>query len=332
MSTVVPRRTRCIVTALITTAALAMVPVASGWAEQTWPNRPITLVVPFPAGGFGDVLGRFVAKHLQDELAQPVVVENKPGASGQIGTEIVARAKPDGYTLMVTGPHHVINPALKPALPYDASRDFTPIAALTEMTLALVVNGKSPINNLDDYLKAARIQKGGMSYGSSSIGGSSHMAGELLKLTTGAPLVHVPYNGTAPGLTDLMGGQIPSLIMDVGMAALYAKDGKLKPIAVTSRQRSEALPDVPTVAEQGFPDYEVTAFMGFYGPAGLPPALTKRLNTIALDAMTSGSTSEWLKQNGVQAGKLNPAQFRVFVDEELLKWKDVVAKAGIKAE
>ncbi|MNM97152.1 Tripartite tricarboxylate transporter family receptor [compost metagenome] len=317
-------------TTMATTIAATI--AAPAFAQEHWPAKPVTIVVPFPAGGMTDLLARRIARDMQAELKQPFVVDNRAGASGQIGTEIVARANPDGYTLLVSATHHVINPAIRPKLPYNASKDFTNIALLATTPNVLVVNNSVPASNLPEFLAYARKQSEGLSYGSSSIGGATHMSGELLRLMTKVPMTHIPYKGASPALADLLGGQIPALFHDVMTMAPYVKDGKVKAIGVTSARRSEALPNVPTIAEQGVPGYEATTWIGFYGPANLPRPLVEKLNREAVKSMNSAEAKTYLTQNGTSPGALNAEQFGSFVQAELDKWKRVATEAKVKVD
>lgn len=297
-----------------------------------WPSRPIMIVVPFPPGGMTDIVARRMAKDLQDTLKQSVVVENRAGASGQLGTEYVARATPDGYTLLVSATHHVINPAVRARLPYDASTSFTPLALLATTPNLLVVNKDVPVSNVPEFIDYARKQPGGIMFGSSSIGGATHLSGELLKLEAGIPMAHVPYKGASPALTDLLGGQIPALFHDVMTMAPYVRDGRVKALGVTSATRSAALPDVPTIAEQGVPGYEAITWIGFYGPANLPPDVAKQLNTLARASVNSAAARPWFTENGADPGNMLLKEFAAFVSSELLKWKSVVTRAGVSVE
>lgn len=297
-----------------------------------YPQKPITIMVGFPPGGLTDVLARRLAKDLQTELKQTVIVENKAGASGQIATAQVSKATADGYTLLVTATHHVINPAINPRLPYDTAKDFVAIAELASTPNVLVVHPSLAVSNLQDYLSYARKQQGGLAYGSSSIAGSTHLSGEMLALMTKAPLLHVPYKGLAPATSDLLGGQIPSLFSDLQSIMPFIKDGKVRPIGVTSPARSSSLPNVPTIAEQGVPGFEVTTFIGLYGPADLPKPIVDRLNKLAVQSMTKPESVEWLKINGGSPGKKNATEFATFVNSELVKWRRVVVDANVKAE
>lgn len=270
------------VTAWLAGAGLAM-SMAAAPAADTF-NQPITLVVPFAAGGMTDVLARQLAKTLQADLKQSVIVDNRSGAGGVIGAEKVARSPADGHTLLVTTTAHVVNPAITKTLPYDTEKDFAPVALLARTPNVLVVNPKLPVNNLRELLAYAK-KTGSLSYGSSGVGGTTHLSGELLASRTGAPLLHVPYKGTALALNDLLGGQIQASFVDALTAIKYVQSGKLRAIAVSTRERNPMLPDVPTIAEQGVPGYETEIWIGFYAPAGTPPAVLERLNTLARASM-----------------------------------------------
>jgi tripartite-type tricarboxylate transporter receptor subunit TctC len=315
--------------------AAALLPVLACLAAapaQAWPERQITIVVPFPAGGLTDVAARHYAQGLQEELKQPVVVENRVGAGGIIGTEFVAKAKADGYTLLVNSPSHVINQAFRAKMPYDALRDFTPIAQLLNSPMVLVVHPSVPANTLAEYLAYAGTQKGGVSFGSTGAGGTSHLAGEMLRLMTQAPMTHVPYKGASPAVNDVLGGQLPSIFLDVPTIAQHVATGKLKAIATSSAVRSETLPNVPTVAEQGFPRYDVSTWIALYGPANLPESITTALNAVAVRHMASAKERDWLRQNGALGGTMNAPLFRRFVQDELDKWTQFNKEAKVQVD
>jgi tripartite-type tricarboxylate transporter receptor subunit TctC len=315
------------IAATLATAALACIQ-----AHAAWPEHQITIVVPFPAGGLTDVAARHFAQGLQEELKQPVIVENRVGAGGIIGTQYVSKAKPDGYTLLVNSPSHVINQAFRSKMPYDALRDFTPVAQLLNSPMVLVVHPSLPVNTLSDYLAYAAKQKGDVSFGSTGAGGTSHLAGEMLRLMTHAPMTHIPYKGANPAYTDLLGGQLPSIFLDVATVAQQVNAGKLRAIAVSAATRSETLLTVPTVAEQGYPQYDVSTWIALYGPANLPEPIANTLNTVALRTMASPRERDWLKQNGAAAGKMNVAEFRRFVQDELEKWTQFNKEAHVQVD
>lgn len=324
------RRLKLAAAALL--AGLAAVSPFQAASADEWPSQPITIVVPFPAGGMTDVLARRLAQHMHDKLGQSVVVENRAGASGQIGTAQVARAKPDGYTLLVSATHHSINPAVRPNLPYDTRKDFTNLALMATTPNVLVVNEKVPATNLAEFSEYVKKQPDGLLYGSSSIAGATHLSGELLKLETGLKIANVPYKGATPAMTDLFGGQIPALFHDVTTMAPHVLDGRVKAIGVTSAERSPALPDVPTIAEQGVPGYLAITWIGFYGPAGLPEDVAEKLNTLARESMHTEDALAAFKSNGTEPGDLDLAAYDKFVNSELDKWQDVVERAGVKIE
>lgn len=296
-----------------------------------YPTQPISLVVPFAAGGMTDVLARQLAKTMQKALGQPVVVENRLGAGGIIGAERVARSKPDGYTLMVTTTAHVVNPSITKQLPYDTERDFAPVALLASTPNVLVVNPAVPAHNLQELVAYAK-RSGGISYGSSGTGGTTHLSGALLAGRTGAPLLHVPYKGTAAAVNDLLGGQIQASFVDALTATKYIQAGKLTPIAVTTRTRNAMLPNVPTVAEQGVPGYETEIWIGFYAPAGTPPAIVNRLNELAVSSMNEPAFRNTLLQQGTTPGQMGVPEFRTFVSTEIRKWGSIVKDAHIEAQ
>ncbi|MFJ4293159.1 Bug family tripartite tricarboxylate transporter substrate binding protein [Cupriavidus sp. NPDC089707] len=296
-----------------------------------YPTQPIALVVPFVAGGMTDVLARQLAKTMQKSLGQPVVVENRPGAGGIIGAEKVARSRPDGYTLMVTTTAHVVNPAITKQLPYNTERDFAPIAMLASTPNVLVVNPAVPAKNLQDLLAYAR-RTGSVSYGSAGTGGTTHLSGALLARRTGAPLLHVPYKGTAAAVNDLLGGQIQASFVDALTAVKYIQAGKLNAIAVTTKNRNAMLPNVPTIAEQGVAGYETEIWIGFYAPAGTPPDLVARLNKLAVNSMNESGFKDTLLQQGTTPGHMAVPEFRSFVSAEIRKWAGIVKDAHIEAQ
>lgn len=309
------------------TGACALLAVAAASAAP-YPSQPVTLVVPFAAGGMTDVLARQLAKTMQSQLKQPVVVDNRTGAGGVIGGEKVARASADGYTLLVTTTAHVVNPAITKQLPYDTEKDFAPIAMLARTPNVLVVNPAVPAKTLQELLAYAK-RSGSLSYGSAGVGGTTHLSGELLASRSGAPLLHVPYKGTALALNDLLGGQIQASFVDALTAIKYVQSGKLRAIAVSTRERNPMLPDVPTIAEQGVPGYETEIWIGFYAPAGTPPALIERLNALARESMCEPAFIRLLAEQGTTPGDMDAAVFREYVSAEIRKWGDIVRDAHI---
>lgn len=298
-----------------------------------WPHgQPITIVVPFSAGGFTDMVARRFANNLGAALKTTVLVQNKVGASGQIGSSFVSREKPDGYTLLVTATQHVIYPALQPQLPYNPRKDFSNIALLAYAPNVLLVPARSSVSSLKEFSDYANQQAGGLAFGSSGIGGSAHLSGELFKLMSGARLRHVPYKSAFPAVADLIGAQIPSAFLDASSAAAFIRSGELKAIAVTSKERLSTLPLVPTIAESGYPSYESQAWVGLFGPAGIPPAIVSKLHGIVLESNADPTTSKWLMDNNATTAKLSPSQVTAFVNDELDKWRQVVSILKITAQ
>lgn len=312
-------------------AALAVAAPLPALAQPAYPARPINIVVPFAAGGMTDILARQLAVTLQREFQQPGIVDNRLGAGGIIGADRVAKARADGYTLLVTTTAHVVSPAIVKKLPYDTVRDFQPIALLARTPNVLLVNPSNPAKNLAELLAFAR-RKGSFSYGSSGTGGTTHLSGELLAAKTGAPLVHVPYKGTALALNDLLGGQIDGAFVDALSAVQHVKAGTLRAIAVSTRERIAALPEVPTIAQQGIADYETEIWIGLYAPAGTPPAIVARLNALAQRSMGDADFRKVLEERGTTPGTLGAEAFGGFVKAETAKWQSIVALAKIQPE
>ncbi|HBP31423.1 MAG TPA: tripartite tricarboxylate transporter substrate binding protein [Advenella kashmirensis] len=298
-----------------------------------WPKeQPINIIVPFAPGGFTDLIARRLALDLGSALKTSVVVQNKAGASGQIGSAVVAREKPDGYTLLVTATQHVIYPALQPNLPYDPKKDFSNISILALAPNVLLVPAKSPVTNVKEFVNYAKTQSGGLAFGSSGVGGSAHLSGELFKLVTGANLRHIPYKGAAPAVTDLIGEQIPSAFVDATSASAFIQNGKAKALAITSTQPLSSLPGIPTIAESGYPSYESQAWVGLFGPPGLPAEIVSKLNDIAQQSNAAQRNMKWLADNNSISVTLSPTQVTAFIHSELDKWKQVVNKAHVTAQ
>lgn len=299
-------------------------------SAETWPKEhPINVIVPFSPGGFTDLIARRFANDLGNALGANVVVQNRAGASGQIGSAYVSRAKPDGYTLLITATQHVIYPGLQPELPYDPRKDFSNIAILAYAPNVLLVPADSSLSSAKEFTEYTKQQEGGVSFGSSSVGGSAHLSGELYKMVTGANLRHIPYKGAAPALTDLVGGQVPSGFLDATSAAAFIRSGQIKALAVTSRDRLPSLPDVPTVAESGYPSYEAEAWIGLFGPADLPEHIVEKLNEIAIQTTNTQENVDWLITNNATASQLTAPEVTEFVFAELDKWQEVIDEAEL---
>jgi tripartite-type tricarboxylate transporter receptor subunit TctC len=312
--------------------ALALSTLAWCAAAQGFPTKTVRIVVPFPPGGTTDILARDLSHLLVQKWNAPAVVENKAGASGSIGSLEVARAAPDGHTLLLTATHHVINPSLRASLPYDTKRDFTPLNLVAEVPNVLVVNPVFPAKSVSDFVKLAKDKPGSISFGSTGVGGANHLAGELFKAMTGIDMQHVPYKGAAPALNDLLGGQIMVMFDSVPGVIQHIQSGKLRALGVTSKKRVASLPGVPTIDEAGVSGFEATAWFGLYGPARMPAELAQRINRDVNDALASAAIRERFAKFGAEAGQLGQAEFARYVEREIDKWSEVVKRAGIKPE
>ncbi|MCM2329360.1 MAG: tripartite tricarboxylate transporter substrate binding protein [Lysobacter sp.] len=316
---------------LATLAALA-IPLA-GWAQGTWPDRPVKLIVPFAPGGVTDTSGRVIAEGLSRRLGQQVVVENKPGASGNIGTQSVAIAPPDGYTLVLAfDGTMVINPHVFANIPFDTLKDFAPVGKIGDATLILVSHPAFPGKTLKDVIDMSKKDPKGLSYGTSGIGGTPHIAGELLNMKTGSKLVHVPYKGGGQAMSDALGGNIPLVYTAVAGAIKHVEAGKLHAVAVSSRTRSPSMPNTPTFIEAGVADFEASSWVGILAPAKTPRPVIDRLNKEMNALLTSPEVIERLAKLGIVATPGTPEQFGEQMKADLAKYGPVVKAAGIKTE
>jgi len=300
-------------------------------AQDDFPNRPVTIISAFPPGGTVDLLARTLGQRLMEKWKQTVIVENRPGASGIVGSQAVARAAPDGYTLMVVPMTHVTNSSLLPNVPYDPLKDFTPISLLATQPLMLVVNPSFPAKSVSELVARAKSQPGKYNCGSGGNGTSQHLACELFKSTAKVDLRHVPYRGNALAMTDVIGGQIELMFDQMATAVPHVKGGKVRALAVSTAQRSPAMPEVPTVAEAGVPGYEATAWFGVVGPPGMPPALAEGISEAFRQAMRLPDVRESLGAQGLVLVGSTPADFGGYLREEFDKWAVVIKQAGIQA-
>ncbi len=319
---------RMLAASLLATSPLAALPALG----QSWPSKPLRLVVPFAPGGSTDIVARDVAARLAPVLGQSVVVDNRPGGSTIIGTELVARAPPDGYTLLVTPAPFTINPTLQAKLPYDSQRDFTPITLINTTPLVIVVHPGVPAKTLQEFIRLARARPGTLNFGSSGTGGSNHLAGELFNVLAGTKLVHVPYKGNAPALTDLIGGHIDVVFNGLTSAIPLIRAGKLRALAVTSAARASALPELPTATEAGLPGFEATAWNGLTGPAGLPKDIVNRLAQEIARIVNSAEMRERFRNEGGDPVGSTPEQFARFLRDETEKWARIVRVSGAKPD
>lgn len=301
--------------------------------SQVFPTKPLRLIVPFPPGGSADILARAIGQKAGDGLGQPLVVENRPGAGTAIGAEVLARSAPDGYSIMIgTVSSHAINPALNPKLPFDPIRDFTPVSLVASIPFAMIVHPAVQAKNAQEFIALAKASPGNLNYSSAGNGTSNHLAGELLKSMTGIDIVHIPYKGSAPALTDLMAGQVALMFDLVLTAAPHIKSGAVRGLAVTGAKRSSVLPDLPTVAESGVPGYEVSAWFGIFAPAGVPQPVVQRLNGEFVKALEHPELRQRLASQGAEPLTSSPAEFSAYLRSEIDKWAKVVKASGMKVD
>jgi tripartite-type tricarboxylate transporter receptor subunit TctC len=322
--------TRPIIAFLLALASLAALPL--GAQAQEYPARPIRLVVPFPPGGPTDVLARIVATRLGERLGQPVVIDNKPGASGMIGADMVAKAAPDGYTLLANASIHVINPSLYAKPAYDAIADFAPVSNLADVPLVLAVHPKLEARSVKDLVALGKSAKTSLAFASAGNATSQHLSGEAFKLAAGIDLLHVPYKGSAPALTDLIGGQVQLMFDSLPSAMPHLKAGSLRPLAVTTPKRSAALPDVPTIAESGYPGFAISTWYGVWAPAATPPAVVQRLSREIAAIVRLPEVREQFAGLGAEAVGNTPDEFSAFTKAELSKWAGIVKRSGAKID
>jgi len=313
-------------------ALAACVLLANGAARAAYPDRIVKIVVPFAPGGGTDVVARTLAQELAKELGVSVIIENKPGAGTIIGTQSVAAAEPDGYTLLMGTFANAVNPSLYAKLPYDQHRDLAAVALIARSFSIVVVNPKSPINSIKDLIASARAEPDKLSYGTYGTGTSAHLSGELFKHMAGVNLTTVPYKGSAPAITDLIGGQIQVMFTTVASAASLIEGGQLRALAVTSAQRSPAFPNLPTVAEAGVPGYDAQAWYGLFAPAKTPPEIIDRLNKAAAVAVKADSFKKLSVNEGLMLVASPPAELDRYFREEEDRWRKVIQDAGIKAD
>jgi tripartite-type tricarboxylate transporter receptor subunit TctC len=304
-----------------------------GAAAQTFPAKPVRIVIGFPAGGPLDQHARLLSERLQAALGQPVVIDYKAGAGGTVGAQEVMKSAPDGYTLLLanTGTM-VINPALYSKLPYATLRDFTPIARTAMQPLALLVNPQVPVKTLKEFMDYTRARPGQVNYGSAGNGGISHLVPEMFKTATGLCMVHIPYRGSAPAFTDLMAGQVQFMAESIPQAAAYHKQGKVRALAVTSRERNQALPDIPTVIESGIKGFEVVGFYGFLAPAGTPKDVVAKLSEAFRTVLTQPELRQRMIGQGADPAFLGAEDFAKFLADEMPRWAEAVQKSGAKLD
>ncbi|MFY3602371.1 Bug family tripartite tricarboxylate transporter substrate binding protein [Achromobacter xylosoxidans] len=328
-----PLRRACLRTALALTAAPLLSSAPFSAHADAWPQRPIRLLVPYGPGGSSDVVARAVAVEMSRDLGQQVIVENKGGGQGSIATVEAARARPDGYTLILG---HVgtlaVNPTMMPNLSYDPRRDFAPIILLAKLPMVFAVGAKVPAATLPEFVALARAKPGVLNYGSAGNGSAGHLAFEMLKTAAAIDVVHVPYKGTGAQVTDLLAGNIDAAAAGIPGLLPHAQAGKIKIVAVGSAQRLPILPDVPTVAEQGYPGFESSQWFGLLAPAGTPQEAISRLQAAAQRALRTDAVRQRLAHDAAEPSGAGPAEFAAFIDAEERRWSQVVKDARLSAE
>jgi len=314
----------------LTTAVLSALPAAV--QAQTYPAKPIRMIVPFPPGGNTDIIARGVANRMQELLGQTFVIENRGGAGSTIGTEVLARSPADGYVVGFVSSAHVFNAAILPKLPYDSIKDFTMLGVAADVPTLIVAHPSLPVRNVRELAALARKNPGKLNYASSGSGTVGHLAMELLTSMNGGSYVHVPYKGSGQAITDVVGGYVILMAASMPVFVSHVKAGKLKPLGVTSVKRSPALPDVPTIAEQGFPGYEVSSGFGMIAPANIPANVVKVVNSALVKALQDPGVRERLSSQGAEPVGSTPEQHDQLVRSEIARWTKIVKQVGIKVD
>ena len=311
-------------------AACALAVAAPPAMAQDYPQKPIKMITPYPPGGPTDVLARAISQKLSERLGQPIVIDNRPGASGMIGADMVAKAAPDGYTLLANASIHVINPSLYANPPYDAIRDFAPVSQIAEVPLVLVVNPALGVKTVRELIAKAKASP--LNFASSGNGSAPHLAGEGFNIATGTKMQHIPYKGSGPAITDLIGGQVNLMFDSLPSSMPHIKSGRIIAIAVTTKKRSSALPNVPTVAESGVPGFDVSTWYGVWAPAATPPAIVRRVSTEIAAVVRTPEVSARLAELGAEPVGSTPEEFTAYNRSEAAKWAKIVKDSGAKVD
>jgi len=320
-------------TLILAAGAIAALATATLVSAQSYPTKPIKMIIPFPPAGSTDISARAVAGKLSERLGQPVVIENKPGAGGNIGADVVAKAPPDGYTFIVgTVGTHAINAGLYSKMPYDNLKDFAPVVLLSTTPNVLVTQPGFPANSVADVIRLAKAKPGELTFASSGNGTSIHLSGELFNSMAGTKMQHIPYKGSAPLLIDLISGHVNMAFDNLSASMVHIKAGKLKALATTGAQRSPAMPDLPTVAEAGLTGYDSTSWNAIYAPAGTPREIIDKLNREVNAILQSPETRKFFAEQGAEAGGGTPEQLGAFTRAETAKWAKVVKDSGAKVD
>ena len=299
---------------------------------QSYPRKPVRWIVPTPPGGGADTLSRALAQKLTERWGQTVVIENRGGGGGIIGIEAAARSAPDGYTILMGVANFTINAAIRNNLPYDPIKDFTPVTLLANQPFLLLVHPSVPATSLSEFISLAKSRPGQINYASTGSGGGQHLCMELLKSMTGINVVHVPYKGSAPGITDLISGQVQATFTSILSAGGHIKSGRLRALAVTTAVRSQVFPELPTIAEAGVPEYEYTSWFGVLAPAGLPPAIAATLHESFVRALTQREIKEHVSAQGADTVGSSPGEFAQLIRSEIPKWKKLIVDAKIQPD
>jgi tripartite-type tricarboxylate transporter receptor subunit TctC len=300
---------------------------------QAYPAKPIHFVVPYPPAGPLDTVARLVGQRVSESMGQPIVVENKPGAGGNIGADLVAKAAPDGYTLLMGAvATHAINPTLYASIPYDAQKDFIPVTQIASTPNVLVVNPSLPVTNVHDFIAYAKAHPGSLNFGSGSTGSAGHLAGELFKSMAGVEMTHVPYKGAAPAMNDLIGGRIQLMFDNLASSLAQIKAGKVRALAVTTARRTELAPELPTIAESGLPGFDINTWFGLFVPAGTPPAIVQRLHDEFVKALAAPDVRARMLALGAEPVGNTPGQFAQYIRSEALKYAKLVKASGAKVD
>jgi tripartite-type tricarboxylate transporter receptor subunit TctC len=315
---------------LLKTAALLLALVTTA-AAQDYPSKPVRLIIPFPPGGSNDVVGRMIATQLSEKLGKQVIVDNRAGAGGVIGTEVAANAPPDGYTLLVISIAHAVNPWLY-KLTYDPIKSFAPVGILASGPNVLVVNPELPVHSVKDLLALAKQKPGELQYASAGVGSFQHLGGELFKLEAGVNILHVPFKGGGPAMIDVIGGHTKIMFSSLVQTTPHIRSGKLRPLGTGGLKRSPVLPDVPTIAEAGVPSYEAVNWWGIVAPAGTPAAIIEKLHKDLAAVQNAPATQEQFSKEGATVVQMTSADFGKFMQTEMAKWERVVKEGKIKAE
>jgi len=299
---------------------------------QNYPSKPIRIIVPFPAGGTSDILARAVGQKLTEEWKQQVIVDNRPGAGANIGAEVAAKSPPDGYTLFLISTIHTINPSLYPKLAYDPVRDFAPVTLIAATSQVLAVHPSVPVKTVKEFVAYAKARPGQLNYSSAGNGSQPHLTAEMFRAMTGVDIVHVPYKGAPPAMTDLLAGQVALTFATAPSAVPHVKSGRIRALGVSTAQRITALPDVPTIAEAAVPGFESSGSNGLAAPAGTPPAIIERLNAAVVKIVKEPQMSAYLSGQGADPATTTPAEYAAYIKAEVAKWAKVVKDSGAKVD